>query len=106
MSDSSSHFVFGKRYLRALVIAVAATVSVCLAGYWEFEQVDSGGLGSYVAIDKTSDGTIRIAYVNRDSVIRLAHKDTVWEYEDLDTAIVRRTFSPRHPSLSTLVLGT
>jgi len=75
-----------------LVIFVVATASVCLAGYWEFEQVDSGSLGSYVAIDKTSDGTIWLAYVNRDSATRLAHKDSVWEYEDLDTALVRPDF--------------
>jgi hypothetical protein len=56
--------------LRLLVTAAAAAVTVCLAGYWEFEQVDSGSLGSYVAIDKMSDGTIWLAYVNRDSAIR------------------------------------
>ncbi|HTW92769.1 MAG TPA: hypothetical protein VMH22_13845 [bacterium] len=79
--------------MRALVVVVAVTASVCLAGYWEFEQVDSGSIGSYVAIDKTSDGTIWLAYLTRDSAIRLAHKDTVWEYEDLDTAFVRPPFS-------------
>jgi hypothetical protein len=68
-------------------ITLAATV--CIAGYWEFEQVDSGSIGSYVAIDKMSDGATWLAYVNRDSAIRLAHKDTAWEYEDLDTAKVR-----------------
>jgi hypothetical protein len=72
-----------------IVFAVAATVTVCLAGYWEFEQVDSGSLGSYVAIDKASDGTIWLAYVNSDSAIRLAHKDSLWVHEDIDTAIVR-----------------
>jgi hypothetical protein len=30
--------------------------------------------------------------VNRDSAIRLAHKDTVWQYEDLDTTMVRPGF--------------
>ncbi len=78
--------------LHILVAAIVATAAVCLAGYWEFEQVDSGSLGSYVAIDKMSDGTIWLAYVNRDSAIRLAHKDSVWEYEDLDTSLVRPMF--------------
>jgi hypothetical protein len=75
-----------------VVTAIASAVVVCAAGYWEFEQVDSGSLGSYVPIDKTSDGTIWLAYVNRDSAIRLAHKDSVWECEDLDTALVRPDF--------------
>jgi hypothetical protein len=74
---------------RVLAITIAATATICLAGYWEFEQVDSSSLGSYVAIDKASDGAIWLAYVNRDSAIRLAHRDSVWEYEDLDTALVR-----------------
>jgi hypothetical protein len=80
---STTHSIIG------VVAMIVSTVVVCVAGYWEFEQVDSGSLGSYVAIDKMSDGTIWLAYVNRDSAIRLAHKDTVWEYEDLDTAMVR-----------------
>ena len=88
-SEFSSLHKSAPRRLRALVLAVAATATICLAGYWEFEQVDSGSLGSYVAIDKMSDGTIWLAYVNRDSAIRLAHKNTTWEYEDLDTALVR-----------------
>ncbi|HTW92770.1 MAG TPA: hypothetical protein VMH22_13850 [bacterium] len=78
--------------MKALVVVVAMTASVCLAGYWEFEQVDSGSIGSYVAIDKTSDGTIWLAYITRDSAIRLAHRDSVWEYQDLDTALVRPIF--------------
>jgi len=72
-------------------------VTVCLAGYWEFEPVDSGSVGSYVAIDKMSDGTIWLAYVNRDSAIRLAHKDTAWEHEDLDTSLVRPDFQSSPP---------
>jgi hypothetical protein len=75
------------------IAAVALAAAFCFAGYWEFEQVDSGSIGSYVAIDKMSDGATWLAYVNRDSAIRLAHKDTVWEYEDLDTALVRPPFS-------------
>jgi hypothetical protein len=74
------------------VTFLLVTATVCLAGYWEFEQVDSGSLGSYVAIDKMSDGTIWLAYVNRDSAIRLAHKDSTWEYEDLDTSLIRPDF--------------
>ncbi len=73
--------------------AIAMSAAACIAGYWEFEQVDSGSLGSYVAIDKMSDGTIWLAYVNRNSAVRLAHKDSVWVYEDLDTALVRPPFS-------------
>jgi hypothetical protein len=73
-------------------ITIVLVATVCLAGYWEFEQVDSGSIGSYVAIDRMSDGTIWLAYVNRDSAIRLAHKDTAWEYEDLDTTMVRPGF--------------
>jgi len=88
-SEPSSLHILIPRQFRALVTVVAATASVCLAGYWEFEQVDSGSLGAYVAIDKTSDGTIWLAYVNRDSAIRLAHKDSLWVYEDIDTAMVR-----------------
>jgi len=75
-----------------VVTTIVTAAAVCLAGYWEFEQVDSGSIGSYVAIDKMSDGTIWLAYVNSDSSIRLAHKDSVWEYEDLDTAMVRPGF--------------
>jgi len=78
--------------VRGVVIAIALAAAICLAGYWEFEQVDSGSIGSYVAIDKTSDGTIWLAYVNRDSAIRLAHRDSAWEFEDLDTAMVRPMF--------------
>jgi len=88
-----------KGQLRISVIAIAAAATVCLAGYWEFEQVDSGSLGGYVAIDKMSDGTIWLAYVNSDSAIRLAHKDSVWEYEDLDTAMVRPGFPSWQDSL-------
>jgi len=81
-----------KGRLRVLVAMIAAIATICLAGYWECEQVDSGSLGSYVAIDKMSDGTIWLAYVNSDSAIRLARKDTVWQFEDLDTATVRPMF--------------
>jgi hypothetical protein len=72
-----------------VVAMIISAVVVCVAGYWEFDQVDSGSLGAYVAIDKMSDGTIWLAYVNRDSAIRLAHKDSLWVYEDIDTAVVR-----------------
>ena len=85
---STTHPIVG------VIATIALAVAICHAGYWEFEQVDSGSLGSYVAVDKMSDGTIWLAYVNRDSAIRLAHKETVWEYEDLDTAMV----SPGFPS--------
>lgn len=61
-SESSSLYESAPRQLRALVVVVAVTASVCLAGHWEFEQVDSGSLGSYVAIDKTSDGSIWVAH--------------------------------------------
>ncbi|MBN2464046.1 T9SS type A sorting domain-containing protein [candidate division WOR-3 bacterium] len=80
-----------------VVTTIVSAVVVCVAGYWEFEQVDSGSLGSYVAIDKTSDGTIWLAYVNADSAIRFARKDSVWEYEDLDTALVRPDFRSLSP---------
>jgi hypothetical protein len=60
-----------------------------LAQQWDFEVVDSGGVGNYVAIDRASDGTLWLAYVSADSTIRLAHKDSVWVFEDLDTAVVR-----------------
>ena len=82
----------GRGRLRLMVFAVAVTVTVCLAGFWEFEEVDSGSLGNCVAIDRMSDGTLWLAYVSADSCIRLAHKDSTWVCKDLDTALVRPDF--------------
>ncbi|MCX6843383.1 MAG: hypothetical protein NTX53_14005 [candidate division WOR-3 bacterium] len=104
-SDSSSLHMLIPRQFRALVTVVAVTASVCLAGYWEFEQVDIGSIGSHVAIDKMSDGTVWLAYVNRHHAIRLAHKDSVWEYEDLDAAIVRPDFQSGPPFSFDIGLG-
>jgi len=81
------------RRLQISVVAIATVATICRAGYWTFALVDNGSIGSYVTIDKTSDGTIWLAYENRDSVIRLAHADAGWWYEDLDTSLVRPPFS-------------
>ena len=79
------------------VALLAALVAAAFAQHWNIEQVDSASIGGFVAIDRTSDGTIWVAYVNADSSIRLAHKDSVWVFEDLDTALVRPMLV-QHPS--------
>ena len=73
---------------RTLALLAFFAVST-LAQQWDFEVVDGGSVGNYVAIDRMSDGTLWLAYVSADSSIRLAHKDSVWVFEDLDTAPVR-----------------
>jgi hypothetical protein len=73
---------------RILTFLVLAAVSA-LAQQWDFEVVDGGSLWNYVAIDRMSDGTLWLAYVSADSQIRLAHRDSLWVYKDLDTALVR-----------------
>jgi hypothetical protein len=76
---------------------LAALVAATLAQQWDFEVVDSGSLGNYVAIDRMSDGTLWLAYVNRDSAIRLACRDSAWTYQDLDTSMVRPNFQSWPP---------
>ena len=68
---------------------IAALVAAACAQQWDFEIVDSGSVGDYVAIDRMSDGTLWLAYVSADSHIRLARKESTWVCEDLDTALVR-----------------
>jgi hypothetical protein len=81
----------------ALIAALAALVAATLAQQWDFEVVDSGSLGNYVAIDRMSDGTLWLAYVSADSHVRLAHKDSLWVYEDVDTSVVRPNFQSWPP---------
>jgi hypothetical protein len=76
--------------LKLTLLAVCVLlIAPSFAQHWDIEQVDSASVGGYVAIDRMSDGAVWLAYVDSDSGIRLAHRDSAWLFEDLDTAMIR-----------------
>jgi len=60
-SESSSLLTSAPRQLRALVIVVAATVTACLAGYWEIPRTD---------VDITTEATENAEWVKPGARVR------------------------------------
>jgi len=76
-----------------IVLAVfLLSVSLALAQRWDIEQVDSGRVGGDLQI-RQGGGATYLGYVGPEGQIRLAHKDSIWEYDDLDTTLVVPDFS-------------
>jgi hypothetical protein len=73
----------------ALIVALAATA---FAQQWEFEVVDTGRIGGDLQI-RQGGGKTYLGYVGPDGQIRLANKDSIWRYDDLDTSLVVPNFS-------------
>ncbi len=61
---------------------------LALAQHWEFEQVDTGAVGSKVQIRRAPDGTTFLCYERSRFRLRVAHKDSVWHREDIDTSFM------------------
>jgi hypothetical protein len=77
-----------KRVLAVLALAVVAA----LAQQWVVEQVDEGRVGGDLQI-RQGGGVAYLGYVGPDGQIRLAHKDSTWRFDDLDTSLVVPDFS-------------
>ena len=77
-----------KRVLAILVLVVVAA----LAQQWEFQQVDSGRGNGLLQIRRGGNATY-LGYVGSAEQIRLARKDSVWTYDDLDKSLVVPNFS-------------
>lgn len=60
---------------------LAASLSV--AQHWEFEQVDTGGMGARLHMQRDSSGKLCLAYYHEvTGQVRLARRDSVWRFED------------------------
>jgi hypothetical protein len=68
----------------ALVILLLAAAAC--GQQWEFEQVDASRAGLGVQMTQSTDGRTYLCY-GRDTsgLVRMAYKDTLWHYEDVDT---------------------
>ena len=62
------------------------------AQQWNIEQVDSGRVGGDLQI-RQGGGATYLGYIGPEGQIRLAHKDSIWRYDDLDTTLVVPDFS-------------
>jgi hypothetical protein len=60
---------------------------------WDVEQVDSLSIPEHVEIARAPDGSFWVAYVAQDSAVRLAHRDSSWTYENIDTTLIPRRWS-------------
>jgi hypothetical protein len=78
--------------MRLLIISLLLTATAVLAQQWEFEQVDSGRGNGLLQIRQGGHATY-LGYVGSAEQIRLARKDSVWTYEDLDKSLVVPNFS-------------
>jgi len=76
---------------RTLVLFAFLTVSA-FAQHWEFEQVDSAGWGDALQMRCAPDGSVYLCYSAANGRIRVAHSDTAWHYEDIDTLLGRAGF--------------
>ncbi len=70
-----------KTAIAALGLFLSASLGV--AQHWEFEQVDTGGMGAGLHMRRGPGGLLNLAYYHESSgQIRLAVWDTVWKFDD------------------------
>jgi len=75
------------------VALIAALVAAALAQHWEFEQVDSL-VSSGLQMRCSPGGPIYLCYTGVDGHIRVAKRDTAWQFEDIDTLVARAGDGP------------
>lgn len=74
------------------IALLAVLAALAFAQHWDIEQVDSGRIGGDLQI-RQGGGATYLGYIGPEGQIRLAHKDSIWRYDDLDTTLVVPDFS-------------
>ena len=88
------------KYTSASVLLLAALAA---AQQWEVELVDPSSCAPKEVFVRRDSGLTYIAYLTAAENIRIARKDTIWGYEDLDTGLVRPSpYSEFHFALGPL----
>ena len=81
---------------------MAALVALAVAQHWDIEKVDSAGWGDMLQMRNQPDGPTCLCYCASDLRIRVAFKDTIWHYEDIDTLLGRAGFDG--PSFAVMIM--
>jgi len=71
-----------------VALVLAASMSLCVAQHWEFEQVDTGGMGGGLHMQRDTAGQLCLAYFH-DSPgnVRVARHDSAWRFEDVEIPV-------------------